>query len=240
MKNLKIIIPIFFILFLSSCAITQEELWGSKSYNDSFKKFFIDKQNNRVVLIGENSKAFDGKENYHYALDDKVYDIIKMYQYDEDYKYVWPNLNCPDALGNVRKVFELGIKTGDMKISFDYPQATGSQIIVREMGIIFDKTKLSKDDIQFLYKQNFQNAQSGNNVFQYCPIKIVRYPASKEIAKNYNLHNLDFKKDGQIWEKNTPLQTAGKILLTPFAIAADILMAPFYLIGIIGSGVGGR
>lgn len=44
-------------------------------------------------------------------------------------------------------------------------------------------------------------------------------------------------QDAAIFEDRTPSQTFGKILLTPFAVAADIVLAPVYLVTAITIGI---
>ena len=224
MRNFKILLVVCLFL-LNGCTITKG-MWESRLSEDSIRSFFIDDQSNRIVLIGENKTAYQGKENYHYELDDKVEDIVKMYKSDEKWRYVSSDLNCPDKFGNIKKIFELGAKTKDLTISFAYGRAVGPKVFPWSMSINFNKKKLSKDEIDFLHQNNFKNASQGNRIFQRCPVKIIRYPASKETLKNFNPILFSSLNEIGVEEENTPLQTTGKVLLTPFTIVADIVLLP--------------
>lgn len=225
MRNFKKVLIVCF-LFLSTGCTFSGKLWESKSYQESFKNYFIDEEGNRVVLIGENYYLPKKQEKYHYFLDDSVEDVVKMYESNYKYRYIREGLNCPQKFGNVKKIFELGSKTKGISVSLDYPQETGDKIFTRTMGIVFDKKKLSEDEIKFLHNNNFADSEDGESIYQNCPMKMIRYTSSEESTKNYQLIPLGFEKDGKIWNRNTPLQTIRKVVLTPFAVVGDLLLTP--------------
>lgn len=193
MKNFKKILVVC-VVFLNGCAVSQK-MWNAGSYQESFKNYFIDEENNRVVLIGENNGAYKGKENYYYAIKD-----------DNE---------------NITKIFEIGRAKG-IEMSFGYTQARGLEVFPWSMWIGFNKELLSKDDIIFLQENKFK---TGSKIgYSYDLITLTRYPSSKEFSKNYKTSSILSFEGVQIFEKNTPLQTTGKALATPFTLAADILL----------------
>lgn len=198
MKSLRKVLVIF-LLSLNGCAVSGK-VWNTKYYNESFKNYFIDEENNRIVLIGENKMAYDVKENYHY------------YVKDND--------------RNIKKVFEIGARSKDLSISLGHTQARGSRIIT-SLGLGFDKKNLLNNEIIFLHKNQFIDGKIGSKIGHiYRDSEMVRYPASKEPVRNYKLISLNFKEEVRFWEENTPLQTTGKVLLTPFTLAIDALLLP--------------
>lgn len=224
-------------LILSSCKITQESLWGSKSYEESFGSFFIDEKN-RVLLIGENKEIFKEKGSYHYIVDGDVEEVVREFMTKEKYRYVRDNLNCPTEFSNLRikNIFEIGARIGKMELSLSYPEAKGDRIFVRSMGMVFDKKDLSGDEIKFLRKSGFKETKNEKKFYQNCPIYLYRHFSSREAVQNRKLIPINSGKNEQIWERDTPSQTFGKILLTPFAVAADIILAPVYLVTAITIG----
>ena len=213
MRNFRLATLSLFILFLTSCGMTQDVVWGNKYYDESFKDFFIDQKNNKIVLVGENNSAYNGNKNYNYTI---------------------------DRNDDLRKIFELGIKS-NIDIDFGYVEVRGSRVVFRSMLIRLNKNNLSKEELNFLYKNHFEDAKVGNIVwFKSGSITAIRQIVSREISENYKLISFKSKNNKKMWEENTPPQIAGKILLTPFAVALDILLAPIYFIGILGAGIGGH
>lgn len=199
MKNFRNVLVIC-ALTLSGCAFSGK-VWEPKFYKEDFKSYFIDEGENKVVLVGENKFAFSGKENYYYY-------IISTSE-------------------NIKEIFELGEKTKDLKISFGYTEAKGFLIESSSFGIGFDKKNLSISEIDFLYKNKFVDAKVGTKIGRrYKNLTILRYPSSNEIVKQYKLIPITKEEGGSIWEKNTPLQTTGKVIITPFTLAIDIILLP--------------
>ncbi len=197
MKSFKIILII--CLFAINGCTFRDKLWEPKYYKESFKSYFIDGE--RVVLIGENKKAYNGKENYHYIVLDN----------------------------EIKNVFAIGVRSRDIEISVGYSEAKGPKID-SFFGIGFDKKNLLGDEIIFLHNAKFGDAKVGSGIGRiYKGLGITRYPASKETAKYVIINKLSSSKDLVIWERNTPFQKTGKALATPFAIAADIVLLPITL-----------
>ena len=189
-------ILIICIFVLNGCAVSQK-MWNAGSYRESFKSYFIDEKNNAVVLIGENMTAFKGKENYHYSVKDK----------DE----------------SIEKAFRLSAKIEDIELVFRFTKARGAFDVTSSLWVGFDKKILSDSKINFLQNNNFK---VGNKVgYSYENPTIIRYPASKEFFKNYKILPLHFESV-EVFQQNTSLQTAYKTILTPFTLAADILLFP--------------
>ncbi len=233
MKILKTLSAAFLIFSLSNCVYTKDRLWG-KSYSDeSFKSFFIDKESKKVVLVGENKTVYRGKENYYYTLDDRVEDVVREYNSKDRYRSVRKFINCPDQLGDIVRIFEIGAKANYMQISLGFLEARGSKVFVHEMKVTFDKKKLSKDDIKFLYSKNFKDVNKGASLYQSCPVRMVRYPSSKIKVKDFTVVPLSSQDEVSITEKPTPIKIVGKIILTPVAVVADIILIPFYALEMV-------
>ena len=212
--KIKVLIFCLINILLTSCAITQNELWGSRSYKENFRYFFIDKENKKVVLLGDNDQAFKQKESYYYSINNKD-DIIK--------------------------VFELGAKSGYISVQSTYQEARGSEVIARKLIVRLNKKNLSNAEVNSLKNSGFMDSMNNNYIWYSYNIEIIRYRASDDKNKNKILFPLNSDNFNQIVEeKNTPLQIMGKVLLTPFAVVADILMSPFYLIGTFGMEAGSK
>lgn len=231
MKILKILSATFLILSLSNCVYTKDMLWGDDYSNESFKSFFIDKKTNKVVLVGENKTAYRERENYYYLLDDRVEDVVREYNSKDKYRSVRKFINCPEKFGDIVKVFEIGAKENYMQISLGFLEAKGSKIFAHELNIAFDKKRLSEDDIRFLYSKNFKDVDNGVNLYQSCPVRMIRYPSSKIKVEDATVVSFSPQEKLSITEKSTPIEIFGKIILTPFALALDIVATPLYIIG---------
>ena len=124
-------------------------------------------------------------------------------------------------------------------------QAKGFDI---ELSIYFKaKVKdLSKEQLQLL--KSIDKTFNDKNQLERLPsidLKGSRIKSNSALIKNKtdNFISTEFVKkeyEEAIFEDPTPPQIAGKILLTPFAVALDILLAPIYFIGILGAGIGGH
>lgn len=184
------------IFLLSGCAFSGK-VWEPKYYEESFKTYFIDEDGGRVVLIGGNQAAFKGAESYHYLIEG-----------DEN---------------GVKEVFNLGAQKRNLEVSFGYTEAKGSKVFPRAFWTGFDKKNLSSEEIEFLQNKEFKFGTKAGRSYE--GLTLNRYPASKEKTKNYKTIPI-IKKPGRIWEQSTPLQTTGKVLITPLTLAADILLLP--------------
>ena len=192
MKNSKKLL-ITCLFLLSGCTITKG-MWEPRIYDENFKNYFIDEKVNRVVLIGENNLACNGKEGFNYSIDIKE--------------------------KNLEDVFKFGEKK-PLELSFEFAEVEGSNLIT-PLWLGFDKKNLSSEEIKVLQSRFKVGTKVG---FRYEKVLIERYPSSKESNINPKLISV-LNKNQMITEKNTPIQTTGKILLTPFTLAADILLIP--------------
>jgi len=195
---------IVILTLLSSCKITQEDLWGPKFYNETFREFSISAENKEVILVGS---------KYHYLLEDES-ELLK--------NVITSPLSNQVSLGgnNLRA-------SASNKLSF-------------ELGIMTSKIDtMSKSEIKFFENLKFSKSKTNseparNTLRESLDLNGERYiPAPNNTYKTEPLI-LAKEFSATIWEERTKPETATKILLTPFAVIADILMAPFYLIGVIG------
>ena len=196
---------------LNSCKLTQEVVWGAKIDRDEIvKDLLINEDGTRLIVIAK---------KYYYFADDEKNIVKKMSSWEGKEK---------------------------LETSVDFG-AKGKQAKVEIYFEAFIKD-LSKKQIEFLKdlggKQYTDN--SGNKkISSRLTLKGIRLVSNSDLIKNKmdgflstGLMKSDYK--AAIFEDLTPPQIAGKILLTPFAVAADILLAPIYFIGILGMGVGGH
>ncbi len=102
---------------------------------------------------------------------------------------------------------------------------------------------LSEKQIRFLKLINGKIFDWGKKIsIPAIELKGTRVPSDMalitDFEKNFTSTGLiksEYKES--IFEKRTPSQTFGKILLTPFAVAADIVLAPVYLVTAITIGI---
>ena len=127
-------------------------------------------------------------------------------------------------------------------------RAKGSEI---KFNIYFEaKVKdLSKKQMEFLEDlggEKFTDNSGGKNIsLSRLELKGIRLVSNSDLIKNKTdkFFSTGFIKkeyeEASIEDPTLP-QIVGKILLTPFAVAVDILLAPIYFIGIIGAGIGSK
>ena len=220
MKKINLIKKLFIVLiliqFLSSCAVTGK-LWDARAGGDTISSFFLDKDKKRVVLIGDER---DENGNDHYSLTDKE--------------------------GKIFKVFELGVKYGKgTSVMLYNVYARGSKVYGKSMEIGFWlRDNLLEQEKNIIYQDDdFKIANKGKSSYIiFHPLKIgiiTRYPSSKEPFKNIcsktnnnpncsPIIKLDRVWQGVIWNEYTASETLLRIIITPFAIAGDILLSPLY------------
>jgi len=191
---------------LSSCKITQEVLWGVDLYKEDFKEFAIGEDRKSVILVGN---------KYHYLLDDKN-DVLKRIIDSSVISKI-------EVLDNGRFLVDASSK----KAEFDF------RIVSVDAKMLSDEEKKVFKKLRFSEPSNNGLDYNYRRFYKSLFLEGTRYlPTPKDTYKTYPLNPAKpFSRD--IKENPTPLKTTGKILLTPFAVAADILMAPLYLIGII-------
>ncbi len=73
-------------------------------------------------------------------------------------------------------------------------------------------------------------------------LKLVSQPQPKSSNNPDCIPIISFDQpwQGVIWDRFTVKDKAIRVALTPFALVADILLTPLYIIGVIGMGVGGK
>jgi hypothetical protein len=206
MKKLISLISLAVIsLNIISCKITQEGLWGVDTYKEEFTGFTIS-EGGDVILIGK---------KYHYALNNS--EVLKKI------------IDSPIALKvEILPNGLLEVDPSSKKIEFD----------LRVVSIKYDL--LSNSEREFFKKLKFSDPQDNSSLYNYKVFyKSLDLIGTREIVvqkDGHLIHPLNlakpFKKD--VVEERTPLKTTSKILLTPFAVAADILMIPLYIIGLGG------
>lgn len=199
MKTLRLISAIFLILFLNSC-ITTNAIWKQKYSSENFKKFFVDEENNRIVLIGE---------IYHYEIDGKteIENIFKLGIKSGDIKVRFDDSYIQGSKTNIEKMW----------IGFDKKKLSKTDI-----EFLHQNGYLDTNSSQYPYFR-IKDGQAIQK--QYTSIKMSRYPSSKEKVKNYQPVSLEFY--AAFKELDNPLQKTGKVILTPFAVVTDIIIFPY-------------
>jgi hypothetical protein len=196
MRNLKFLFNILVGFFNKGTLLSK--MWQLEYYKEGFKNYFIDRKEKRVVLIGENQLAAQGKKNYHYSLKDEKENFVE--------------------------IFTLGEKTKNLEMLFGPCQAQGKRISPGSLWIGFDKDFLSNWEMDFLRKNNFKIQNRAERIYEN--IIITRYPASKETVKNYHLLPLRHLETTEIFQQNSKLQIWIKTLTTPLILAIDIILLP--------------
>ncbi len=266
LKN-KIWLILILSQFLSSCALTRA-MWGrdSEIKGDTISSFFIDKEHNRIVLIGDEK---DEKGNDHYSINEPT--------------------------GKFVKVFELAQKSNtDIGLSLLNGETNGEKVY-GGLFIKFKIVNLSKEDLEFIKKNKlihevkkdyvgFGSRLTSKDDYKSLDAQTMRYPSSQEPVKNLCSYEpaeyitidkgqtrsreniipkeplvkivsqpklkssnnpdcipvtfFDQPWKGIIQDQYTVGQKIGRVAATPFTFVADIILTPLYLIGIIGMGVG--
>ena len=225
LKN-KICLILIISQFLSSCTIL---MWTPKSTNDKVEKFFIDKENNRVVLIG-GQKSDDINGYYNYSIGEQTKDLVQ--------------------------IFELGQKSGytSFTTSPENIEIKGSKLQAESINIKVGTKGLSKSEINFLKsKLDKSSKNSPSNIEGKLNIAnntITLYPASEESVKNLcsNKDGTPDQVDGCIkttklstpWknkskERFTTKQKTLRALATPVTVALDVTFFAFILLWIISA-----
>lgn len=215
MKNLRIIISMFFILFLTSCGVTQDVVWGAKIDEDEIvKDLLINEDGSQVIVVA--------KKYYYFADDEKK--IVKKISFWEGKEKLKASINfgAKGKQAEVEIYLEAFIKDFSKK-QIEFLKSIGG----RECDWAFDK--------------NYVNKIYTRICLPTIDLKGKRISVKKGDIDLQGFVSTDLIKKEQeaaIFEDPTPLQTTGKILLTPFTLALDIITAPFLLLGYIAAGVG--
>lgn len=197
MKNFKIF-TIVFTLLLSGCAVSGR-VWNQKIDRDEVARDIkINKDGDKVIVVGK-------KYNYLVSDDKKI--IKKLFFWDGK---------------------------SNLQIFVDSIRARGEEASVRIYFITDVKIKtedLSDAQIKFLKSVDAKiNSNTDALVIPSLDLKGSRALSSAKINFEYS----DFSSTGfvsneqktAIFEDPTPIQIAGKVLVTPFTVAADILLIP--------------
>lgn len=267
----KILLVLILSQFLTSCVLTRG-IWEGGSYDlmgGQIAGFFIDQENNRVVLV---SRIDRDNPSEHYSI--------------------------TEPTGKLLKVFELAQKSQDTNFEMDGSSTKGSKVM-GGFWIGFRNQNLSKEDVKFLKEEGlvkknkeffgrflrFDNDEKRKDSYRWYLAKTTRYPSSQEPLKNLcsyepaeyktipladeekksfipkepkqkliaqpkpkssnspncvSITVFDSPWKGIVEEHYTAGQQVKRVVLTPFAIVADIVLIPIYAIGVIGMGVGGK
>lgn len=216
---------ILLVVFATSCT---PRVWVSRNSVAQISSFFIDKENNRIVLMGENIKGF------HYIND---------------------NYAIPDKTGNLTRIFEIGQKSKNPVISIPAGAFARGKIFSGRLWIAFQKSdNITDEEKEFLEKINMlpEKNNIGNKSFGYwislTALKSTRYLSTEEKPLNFCKDQTSqtncikitkFSNPNQIHisELNTPSETAIKVAKTPFTVIADIIMIPYYFYSLMASGM---
>ncbi len=191
---------------LSSCKITQEFLW-SDVYKEDFKEFAIGDDGRSVILVGK---------KYHYLFGDESGDLKRII----DSQVISKIKNLQTGV--------FSVDASSKRTRFDLRVASiNADLLSDDEKKVFQKLRFSEPN-------NNSSDYNYHRFYESLQLQGARYlPTPKD---TYKIHPLNLAEpfDEYVQEKQTPLKTTGKVLLTPFAVVADILMIPLYLIGTIG------
>lgn len=187
---------LIFFILLLNGCTLTKGVWEPKMYNEGFKNYFLDEQRNHVVLIGEN-KFVNDKEGFSY--------LINLEKYE-----------------NLESFFRFG-KNKILEISLVFPIAKDSTITT-PFWIGFRKKDLSYRELEFL-KQKGCGIGKDKVGCRYESITLLRYSASIDKIDSSKLLPL-IERRTSIEEESNFAQTTEKVLITPFTLAADIVLLP--------------
>lgn len=182
----------FLMLLLSDCAVSKR-LWEDGSYNESFKSYFIDKQTDKLILIGDNKEG-DKNTNYHYLVFDDV--------------VVNPNDN------------KVALKMGPTRV-------IGEDVKVFWIWFGIAKNDMPKEQLKPLVKNKECKEFKEIVGCRYDKVTMKRYSSS--IEKSANLAEVKYFENIEyvtIREQNTLTKKVLKTFVTPFSLAADVLLLP--------------
>lgn len=219
MKRKLFLLQLIVISLLLNSCITRNWLWGSNvqkiDRDEIIKDLLINQDGNRLILIGT---------KYHYFIDDDKRTIKKLLLWDGKQK--------------LETAFSLDAK--------------GSK---SELGILFvatvsDLTTEQQNFLRSFRVSNFEkkyDKKFGNGSKISARINLFGTRIKSELLQN-NIEYKNFISTGliknhrkiDIVEKRSAFQTAGKTLLTPLTIAADIILLPLYLLGVLAMGIGSK
>ena len=198
---------------LSSCKITQDGLWGVDLYKEEFKEFSISDDGKGVILVGK---------KHHYLLDDNN-DVLK------------PIINS-SVISKI-EILQNGIfliEASSKKAKFDF------RIVSLDADFLSDEEKKVFKKLNFSEPSNRHGDYNYRRFYESLHLEGIRYiPNSKDTYKTYPL-NLAKPFNRKIEEEPTTLKTTSKILLTPFAVAADIVLSPVYFVTIMWIAIAAR
>jgi hypothetical protein len=204
---------LFVVIFIitTSCKITQEGLWGVKVDNDEVvKSIFISEDGKEAILLGE---------KYDYFLTDDEVTPVRRSTVMLKKLFLWEGRNKLKVGSSVR--------------------AKGSEV---EVNLYFkvDIKSLTKEELKFIKDNEGREFDHNSNFpkmsLPALELKGYRVDAGSKVIDNKFIQTGFIKTNDKtmIFEERTPLKTTSKILLTPFAVAADILMIPLYIVGLGG------
>ena len=197
MRNVRNILLVILSLSLNGCVFTANVWTPEIDRNEVVKDLLINADGSKLVLVGK---------KYDYLLDDDKKMIQKLFQSGTQSKLM-VNVDNIRAKGEgvekVKFIFQVEIKTLSPKqVEF-----------LRSMG-----AKVRGDNKQLLkiYDPDLPGSRtiSGSKSSEYQPPEFVSTGFIKSDQKT------------TIFEDFTPLQKTGKILITPFTLATDIVLLP--------------
>ncbi len=216
MKKLNYLVSLILVcLTLNSC-VTKNFLWVPKIDEDeAIKDLLINSDGSELIVIGK---------KYHYFVSDEKKMVKKILSWDGKEK-----LETRIGLG-----------------------ARGLEAEV-EISLQASIKKLSKKQIEFMksldgkecdrkWDEHYENRIPTSICLPRMTFAGTRQTSNKpllqdQISDFVSTGLIKTAQDAAIFEDSTSSQTFGKILLTPFAVAADIVLAPVYLVTVITIGI---
>lgn len=195
---------------LNSCKITQEDLWGGRIDDDEVvSDLLINKGGDKVILMGK-------KYNYFVNDDERMIKNLALWNGKENLRVGIAVFARGSVVEKIKVSFWATIKDLS-KGEFDFMKSNGG----KEFDKNYDNNKYQKISMPRLSLKGYR-------------VSVKEGVVSNEDGKYVSTGLIGLDHKVSIFEEDTPSRTTVKVLLTPFAIVADILMTPIYLIGTIG------
>lgn len=234
---------------LSSCAVTQS-MWIARQEGIKVAGFFIDHERKKVVLV---SRIDRDKPSEHYSLSDPSGDLIKSFEIGLKSSGIISGFNQPGIKAKGSAVYSESFSVTINKKNLSLSQVEQMQ----ELGFQDDNFIYPDEILNSRFQEQttkdrmrYMNANNGfmmSRRFYFKPMA-TRYPSSKETFKNFCSETNNDPNCSKITKFEKPWQDviqnlytipekALRIAVTPFTVAADILLTPLYLVGFIGMGI---
>jgi len=201
MKILINFLIILFTLSLQSCYVTKSVILKENSYLENFDKLLIDQEHKKIILISSDEK-------YHYIIPDEDGTMAKL--------ALW------DSLSEIRFSTKYGsaLLKNDTDFEVPYFILVTNKVVTSEKQIAFPES-LGFNEV------GGSKLERGRFTKSYIAKSGKKVRAKKIDEENIQTVNFDspYQMEFLVTTESTA-QKASKLILLPFAAAADVVLLP--------------